>query len=373
MRMSIVISLLVIIVIFYLMSKVVDELFVPSLDIFAGWLKLSPSVSGATLMAAGTSAPELSTTMFALFLTGANPATGVGTVVGSAIFQILVVIGFAAVVKTSYLNWKPVIRDGVFYAISVMLLLWMVRDNTITLFESATLVVGYLGYLGFLWWWSRTVDESKEPDPIELMEEGIEKAEKIAEQNKKKKIAQPLWKKIFTTLTWPIDAIIDRVPNPEKVPAATLPIFFTSLAVIAASSYFLVIHAESLALAAGIPTAIIALTILAGGSSIPEMVGSAIVSRQGRGDMAISNAIGSNIFDIQISLGLPLLLFTLQRGTLTNIGGENITSSVFLLFVTLIAVMLLLVGQKFKATRPFGLFLIALYCIYVAAAYLGLL
>lgn len=365
--MSISLSIIIIAYTFYILSVVVDKLFVPALDVISKKLKLSPNVAGATLMAAGTSAPELSTTLFALFLTGANPATGVGTVVGSAIFQILVVIGFAAVVKTSYLNWKPVIRDGVFYAASVGLLIFVLRDNTITLTEAILLVTTYLIYLGTLVFWTKFVDESDEPDPIELMEEGIDDVEKdIQKQTKKNTLI-----KVLNLLVLPIDAIVDAMPQPGKNKYATPLLFFGSLATIAASSYLLVVHAENLAVAFGIPPAIIALTILAGGSSIPEMVGSAVVAKQGRGDMAISNAIGSNIFDIQISLGLPLLLYTIANGTLTNVGGENITSSALLLFATLVMVLALLAAQKFKATRPFGLLLIGTYVLYVAAAYAG--
>jgi Ca2+/Na+ antiporter len=111
---------------------------------------------------------------------------------------------------------------------------------------------------------------------------------------------------------------------------------------------------------------------LAGGSSIPEMISSAIVAKQGRGDMAIANAIGSNIFDILMSLGLPVLIFILIKGQpLTDLGGANITSSIILLFTTLIVVVLLLFIQRFKASRPFGLFLMFLYVIYVVAAYMG--
>lgn len=128
---------------------------------------------------------------------------------------------------------------------------------------------------------------------------------------------------------------------------------------------------QSLAVTLGIPTAIIALTILARGSSIPELISSVIVARQGRGDMAIANAVGSNIFDIQMSLGLPLLIYTATRGTLTDVGDANIVSSVLLLFFTLIVVISLLASRRFKASRPFGIFLVLLYFVYVVAAYMG--
>ena len=87
--------------------------------------------------------------------------------------------------------------------------------------------------------------------------------------------------------------------------------------------------------------------------------------------MAIANAIGSNIFDILMSLGLPLLIFTAMRGPVSDLGGANVMSSLLLLFFTLLMVVVLLASQKFKATKVFGMFLVAVYALYVAAAYLG--
>lgn len=385
--MSIWLALIVILVAFYVMTEIVDRHFIKSLDNIAEWMNLPPSVAGATLLALGTSAPEISTALFALFLENANPATGVGTIVGSAIFQILVVIGFAAVVKTSYLNWRPVMRDSIFYAFSVGLLILFVADNKFTLIEGVIFVSSYFLYLFILYLWTRHVNEdatkpsngfdlpngsarmqfegashhTDTPRPIEAIEKDMES-----------ETTRNPFKILQKSIGFPIELIMNLIPDPEEKPRWTIPVFVLSLVIIAYASYWLVIAAEALAKAADIPPAIIALTILAGGSSIPEMISSAIVAKQGRGDMAIANAIGSNIFDILMSLGLPVLIFILIKGEpLTDLGGANINSSIILLFTTLIVVVLLLFIQKFKASRPFGLFLISLYVVYVIAAYMG--
>jgi len=386
--MSIWLALLVILLAFYVMTEIVDRHFIKSLDNIAEWMNLPPSVAGATLLALGTSAPEISTALFALFLEGASPATGVGTIVGSAIFQILVVIGFAAVVKTSYLNWRPVMRDSIFYAFSVGLLIVFVSDNKFTLIEGITFVSSYFLYLFILYLWTKYVNEDgpmvsrtgfdlpngsariqfegaqhqfDTPRPIEAIEKDMEG-----------ETARNPFKILQKSLGYPVEFIMNLIPDPEEKPKWTIPVFVLSLVIIAGASYFLVIAAESLATAVGIDKAIIALTILAGGSSIPEMISSAIVAKQGRGDMAIANAIGSNIFDILMSLGLPVLIYIIAKGEpLDGLGGANINSSIILLFTTLIVVVLLLFVQKFKASRPFGLFLIFLYILYVIAAYMG--
>lgn len=387
--MSIWLALVVILLAFYVMTEIVDRHFIKSLDNIAEWMKLPPSVAGATLLALGTSAPEISTALFALFLEGANPATGVGTIVGSAIFQMLVVIGFAAVVKTSYLNWRPVMRDSLFYAFSVGLLILFVRDNKFTLTEGIIFVSSYFLYLFVLFLWTKYVNEEASqpsngfeipngsariefegaaqhtdaPRPIEAIETDMED-----------ETARNPFKILQKSLGYPVEFIMNLIPDPEEKPKWTIPVFLLSLVIIAYASYWLVIAAEALAGEMGIPPAIIALTILAGGSSIPEMISSAIVSKQGRGDMAIANAIGSNIFDILMSLGLPVLLFIAIKGEpLNDLGGTNITSSIILLFITLIVVVLLLFIQKFKANRPFGIFLMILYVAYVIAAYTGVI
>lgn len=352
--------ILVLFISFYILAKTVDEYFIKSLDNIAHRWKLSPSVAGATLLAAGTSAPELSTALFALFLPGADPATGLGTIVGSAIFQILVVIGFTAYVKTSYLNWKPVIRDGVFYSISILLLIAFISDQKITLLEASILLVTYFAYLGVLLYWTKHIEKPGEQDPIELVEEELQHT-----QDKKPSL--------FSKVMSPIDRLLRFIPDCEKDQKYTNLVFFLSIGIIAFFSYWLVIAAEAISVVLDIPTAIIALTILAGGSSIPELVSSYVISKQGRGDMAIANAIGSNIFDILVSLGLPVFIFTLVNGPLDTSDSANITSSVILLFVTLIAVLLLLASQKFKINRQIGIGLIATYVLYVIAAYSGLI
>ena len=353
-------SLLVVLVAFYVLAAIVDGPFIASLDVLARWMKLPSSVAGATLLAFGTSAPEISTALVALFAEGAHPSTGVGSIVGSAIFQILVVVGFAALVKASTLDWRPVLRDSVFYALSIVLLIVFVRDDRLTLVEAWVLVGAYGLYLGVMGYWARKVEELDEPERGE--QALVEPAEP----------AEPgLALRLLRVLTWPIDRLIALFPDPEAKPRWTLPVFLLSLATISFACYWLVFAAEDLARALSVPPAIIALTILAGGSSIPELVSSVSVSRQGRGDMAIANAIGSNIFDVLLSLGLPVLLYCSMHGDLVGLGGATLSSSIILLLATLIMVIGLLAAQRFRIGRAFGVFLILLYCGYVTATVLG--
>lgn len=360
--MSIYTSLILIFFSFYAMYKVMDMFFIKSLDRISDKLKLTPSVAGATLMAFGTSAPELSTALIAFFMPGEYEQIGLGSIVGSALFQTLVVIGFAAIVHKIHLDWKPVMRDVAFYAFAIILLIISVQDGKFTLTESMFFVITYFIYLSVLFSWSELVNEKVEPDSLDILEEEHEKF------HTKKSVLRIVW----DTITKPVDLVLSILPNPEKNPKWTLPVFIGSLVIIAYLSYLLVLGSESLAISIGIHPAVVALTILAGGGSLPELIGSAVVSKKGRGDMSVSNAIGSNIFDILISLGLPVFLFNLIHGDLHNIGMENIHTSIFLLFATLAAVIALFITRHFDIGKHAGWMLIGTYVLYAVGTYFGI-
>ena len=350
-------SVTIVLATFYAMAAVVGGPFLKSLDIIAARMRLPSSVAGATLLAFGTSAPEIATAFVALFAEGMHPAMGVGNIVGSALFQLLVVVGFAAAVRASTLDWRPVLRDSIFYALSVGLLALFVSDDRLTALEASVLVGTYGVYLAVMVYWARNVDEG---EPAE-----------VAPEDAGPPMPKTQLRRLLGVLTWPIDRIVGLLPDPERRPSWTIPVFAISLALVAVACYWLVAAAEALAHSLSVPPAIIALTILAGGSSIPELISSATVSRQGRGDMAIANAVGSNIFDILVSLGLPVLIYCLMNGDLVGLGGATVTSSILLLFATLLMVFGLLVARRFRVSRAFGLALVLAYALYVLAAYLG--
>jgi Ca2+/Na+ antiporter len=99
--------------------------------------------------------------------------------------------------------------------------------------------------------------------------------------------------------------------------------------------------AEAVALLLHVPKAIIGLTILAAGTSVPDLMSSIIVAKRGKGDMAISNGIGSNIFDILVGLGSVYFVYLLTHKDIGYIPVDthNLHSSVILLFATVIALL----------------------------------
>jgi len=268
------------------------------------------------------------------------------------LFNILVIIGAAAMVKKAVISWQPVIRDVIFYSASIVWLLISFSDGSVSLGESIIFVSLYVVYIFAVLYWRKIlpyVDNEKNDD---------EKEEEIKKPVKGKR-------SILGGIKYGIDSILDFIfPKAEKYWL----VFFISISMIAALSYVLVESAVVMAEILNIPSVIIGLTILAVGTSIPDLISSIIVAKQGRGGMAISNALGSNIFDIFIGLGLPWLLYILIYGSNIPVVTENLNSSILLLFATVIAILFLLIIRRWKIGKYSGLFLITLYIAYVVWA-----
>lgn len=354
--MTILLTTLGLLAVFVALAKVCDEYFVSSLDIIARKLKLSEDVAGATFMAIGTSAPEFFTAAIALTKIGSENV-GAGTIVGSAIYNILVIVGASSIVATAYLKWQPVVRDMGFYIISIIVLLLTFQDGRVTAMESTLYLVAYGVYIWILAQWRHWVPNQKVEKELGDISEGME------ESNKRTWVGH---------LTLPFEWVLRQVfPDLRKRPHLYPLTFALSIVFIIALSWMLVELGIMLAGALGVPDVIVALTVLAAGTSVPDTIGSVIVARKGRGDMAVSNAVGSNTFDILICLGLPWLTYSLWTGKEVVVATENLMSSVFLLFFTVIAIFFVLAIRRFRIGRWSGLFLIGLYLLYLAYTIYG--
>ncbi|MEQ2184980.1 hypothetical protein GOODEAATRI_013520, partial [Goodea atripinnis] len=135
---------------FVALAIVCDEFFVPALGVITAKLEISDDVAGATFMAAGGSAPELFTSLIGVFISHSN--VGIGTIVGSAVFNILFVIGMCAIVSREMLRltWWPLFRDVTFYILDLIMLIVFFSDNMIWWWESIILVLGYMSYVVFM-------------------------------------------------------------------------------------------------------------------------------------------------------------------------------------------------------------------------------
>ena len=129
---------LVMLYMFLGLAIICDDYFCESLDAISEALNLSEDVAGATFMAAGSSAPELFTAIVTVLITGGSE--GLGTIVGSAIFNIMIIVGVTAMFAGQELKvwWYPLSRDCIVYLISILLMVWAVADKEVRSASSLT-------------------------------------------------------------------------------------------------------------------------------------------------------------------------------------------------------------------------------------------
>ncbi len=331
---------------FYILGKVVDVYFVPALDKIAEKWKMSHDAAGATLMAVGSSAPELFVALFAVIHPKeSHAAIGVGNIIGSALFNMLVIIGASALIAKASLNRQDVLRDLTFYVIAVLLLLLTLIDGDISYTDTLLMLSVYIIYVFVVVFWRRLL---KRPATDEIPEE-LEDDQEVHNS-------------LLSKLLQPIDFVLSKIIPRKKYYGS---VFFVSILLIAGISWLLVESAVAIASILEIPESIIALTILAAGTSIPDLISSIVVSKQGRAGMAISNAVGSNIFDILVGLGLPFLIFIMMQGGHAEIDTAGLEKSAYFLLGAIVLILSLFVIKRWVIGRFVGWTLLLLYAAYL--------
>ncbi|XP_042321421.1 sodium/potassium/calcium exchanger 3 isoform X3 [Sceloporus undulatus] len=479
---------------FYALAIVCDDFFVPSLEKICERLHLSEDVAGATFMAAGSSAPELFTSVIGVFITKGD--VGVGTIVGSAVFNILCIIGVCGLFagQVVALSAWSLLRDSTYYTFSIVALILIIYDEKVYWWESLILVLMYVIYILIMKFnaslqhiferrtknatnmvnglanntemddnsncdatvvllkkgnCSRNfhrkasvimVDEllSAYPHQLSFSEAGLrimitshfpprtrlsmasrmlinerqrlinsrvytngesEVAIKVPVKHTVENGSGPsnsadrgangtrrdeeaavtgnetenetddnennendeeeeeeeeedndgpytpfdppsgVVEVLKWLFTWPLSLLLYfTVPNCNKPRWEKwfLVTFAASTIWIAAFSYIMVWMVTIIGYTLGIPDVIMGITFLAAGTSVPDCMASLIVARQGMGDMAVSNSIGSNVFDILIGLGLPWSLQTLaiNYGSSIQLNSRGLIYSVALLLAS---------------------------------------
>ena len=353
MILTVIVCTLAISVAVYLLAVLTDRYFIVSLDVISTRLKLSNDVAGATLMAMGSSAPELAIALIALVRPGGHADVGIGTIVGSALFNILVITGASAIARPLRITWTIVTRDVLVYCGSVGLLLWAFLDNRIDMMEAIIFIGFYAVYVGGLIWWSKK--RSRDYSNTHNDEGEIDRLHRGDDT-------------FLNNITVWVDKIFFILMGNPKT--QYLRAFLVSVGLISGISWVLVESGISLANAVGVPPVIVALTILAPGTSVPDMISSIVVAKQGRGGMAIANAVGSNIFDILIGLGLPWLLIIISGRKYIEVMAAGIATSTWLLLGSvLVLYVFMLTGRRLG--RKEGYVLVVGYIVYVTWMYIG--
>ncbi len=345
---EVVASLALILLAVFILAVITDKFFIPSLDEISRRLQLSDEVAGASLMAIGSSAPELAIALMALFSGGGEHSdVGIGTIVGSAVFNILAITGLSAVVAGGLqIHVFAVRRDIFYYLVSIGYLGLVFYDGHVSLIEALLGLVGYVVYMAVL-------IVLKAPQDEEAAEATAERSLETAARG------IPLWRwleALITRVLWRVTGAPDQ--NVSRA-------FGLSIALIVALSYLLVESTIVFAAGLGIPPVVVALTLLAAGTSAPDLMASLDVARAGRGGMAVANAIGSNTFDLLVGLALPWTVALALLGLAgVEVGTGDLWISLGILVATTLVLFVFLESQR-ELSRREGWVLLLLYSLFV--------
>ncbi|XP_004837081.1 sodium/potassium/calcium exchanger 4 isoform X2 [Heterocephalus glaber] len=470
---------------FYALAIVCDDFFVPSLEKICERLHLSEDVAGATFMAAGSSTPELFASVIGVFITHGD--VGVGTIVGSAVFNILCIIGVCGLFagQVVRLTWWAVCRDSAYYTLSVVVLIAFIYDEEIVWWEGLVLIILYVFYILIMKYNVKMqaffttkkksiangnpasneledvkekpqygknpvvmVDEimSSSPPKFSFPEAGLrimitnkfgprtrlrmasriiinerqrlinsansvstkplqngrhenmengnvpgENPEDPQQDQEQQPPSQPpppepeTVETVFLSpfsvpeargdkakwvFTWPLIFLLCiTIPNCSKPrwEKFFMVTFITATLWIAIFSYFMVWLVTIIGYTLGIPDVIMGITFLAAGTSVPDCMASLIVARQGLGDMAVSNTIGSNVFDILVGLGIPwgLQTMVINYGSTVKINSRGLVYSVVLLLGSVALTVLGIHFNKWRLDRKLGVYVLVLYAVFL--------
>ncbi|GFY56402.1 hypothetical protein TNIN_219612 [Trichonephila inaurata madagascariensis] len=381
------------------LAIICDEYFVPSLEKMCKLLNIQSDVAGATFMAAGSSAPELATAVIAVFV--AKDDIGIGTVVGSAVYNIAFVVGICGLFagRAIYLNWWPMFRDCLFYLISILALLFALRDETVTWVESVLFLSLYTLYIVFMCFnqrlekWAKSLQclscfNSQVSEPINgVSYHPLPDLGQVPLENSNNKLVASNNIELTSIdvplpLTEEEESSIFSAPDGKcrkTIWVFSLPLLVGCYLTIPDcrksrwEKYFFITFLFS-CIWIGVLSYILVwmITVIAAGASIPDAISSLIVARDGLGDMAVSNAVGSNVFDILLCLGLPWFLQTVvvSPGSKITVRSRGLTYSTITLLLTVVFLLLATHLNKWKLDKKYGGILLAWYGIFMVVAVL---
>ena len=314
-----IISILLLIVGFVLLIKGAD-IFVDGASSTALNLKVSKMVIGLTIVAFGTSAPELAVSIKAL-LSGSSDIV-LGNVVGSNIFNILFILGVSSLFSSMVVKDNTVKKEIPLTILFSVLLTVLSFDNVfdknvqnvITRTDGFVILIFFIVFIYYL--------------------------ASIAKNNKE-----------------------ETEEAPYKIGKSLLFVLIGLVGIVAGSN-LVVDNASAIAKALNVSEKMISLTIVAFGTSLPELVTSVQAARKHENDIAIGNIIGSNIFNIGIVIGLPCALIgNINVGTFNYVDMFTMIGAAVLLF--------LLTFKKRKLDKGEGLIMLLIFIVYYGYVIIG--
>ena len=273
-------------------------------------------IVGLTIVAVGTSMPEL--TVSTISALNGESAMAIGNVVGSNIFNTLAILGICAIFSPILFTKTNIRRDiPICIAASLALLVATLINEDISRIEGVLLLLGYIAMIVMMIRTEKRVQLAT-PTPAESSE------------------------------------------NTKPMPAWRIPVWIIlGLCGLIFGGDLFIDSASGIALAWGVPKSTIAITLVAGGTSLPELASSLVAIFKGRASLALGNVLGSNIANILLILGVCGSITPLSMGDVTPID-----IYVVLAAATLVMISALVIGRD-KMTRFEGLIFVACYVAYI--------
>jgi len=297
------------------------ELLVRGAATIASRLGIAPVIIGLTVVAFGTSMPELAVSMSASF--GGNVDVAFGNVVGSNIGNILLILGASAVVGGLAVQQRIIRFDIPLLVVVSAIVFAMSFDNTIGRLDGAVLVAGVVVYTG----WLVRAARNERADVVAEYADSVETLEAGATD-------RSVW--------FDVGLVVG------------------GLAVLVVGSQLLVGSATDIAEAAGVSDLVIGLTVVAIGTSLPELATSIMAAVRGQRDIAVGNVIGSNLFNLMSVLGLTSMVSS------DGVPVADVSLRLDLPVMMAATVVLVpIVWNGFEIRRWEGVVLIAFYAVYV--------
>ena len=286
--------------------------------------RVTPAVVGLTIVAAGTSMPEMVVSVQSAI--EESPGLAIGNVVGSNLFNLGLILGLTALVVPLRILGNSVKLEWPVMMLASFQLLLLVRDGQLDRLEGAFFVTGVIAFVSYAVWIAR---RNTGPEETQELDESL------------------------TT------ASFGRTGGAAV--ALNVLAILVGVGLLAGGSTALVHGAVGIASALGVSETIIGLTIVSAGTSAPELATSLVAARRGRDDVAVANVIGSNIFNILGIAGVTALIHPLPVPT------EIVTRDVWWM-LAITAVLLPMMAPRLRVSRVSGAILLAAYL-----AYAGLL
>lgn len=326
--------------------------FVEGASAIACKLGIPPLLVGLTIVAFGTSAPELTVSITA-GLQQANEIV-ISNVLGSNIFNLLMVIGVSSLISPLVIEKEVLNREWVYSIVATIVLLVALLDGQISRIDGIILLAG----LTFVMTTQiKSALDSRKP---KLAEETIDNDNIVSETIDNDTV-------ITETVEQPNDVTeVDNESDDEEEeieginPNLTNPITIIAfvllgLGAIVFGGNLVVDSATTIALLFGVSETLIGLTIVAIGTSLPELVTAVVGVKRGENDIVVGNAIGSNLFNVLLILGVS-----------TTINPIPVISTVIVdaIFLLAISIVLLFLAKKGEVKRNLGSVMILLYVLY---------